>query len=589
MKNHPSDQFRKMIDEIPTLAWSCLPDGSGEFLNKRWLDYKGLSMEAALGWQWQAVVHPDDLENLMNTWRGHLASEEPGEVEARLRRFDGEYRWFLFRSVPVRDEHNKLVRWYGINTDIEDRKRMEQRLRRDRTELRLILDTIPQNIIILEPDGRLMSVNQQVLDYTGMTLNDVQSPDFRSRFLHPEDWTKLSDERREALERGEPFESELRVLGKDGQYRWFLMKYNPQRNEHGQVVRWYATGTDIDERKQADERVRNEVVALREEIDRASMFDEIVGSSAPLHRVLAQVAKIAATDSTVLILGETGTGKELIARAIHRRSKRSKAAFIRVNCSAIAPSLIASELFGHVKGAFTGAVERRIGRFESADGGTIFLDEIGELPMETQIAMLRVLQEGEFERVGSSETIPVDVRVLAATNRDLKAAVAKGTFRQDLFYRLNVVPIDMPPLRDRAEDIELLAEYFIDRYAKKMGRKFRGIQKRTLELFRAYDWPGNIRELQNVIERAVALSDSQTFSVDPGWLDHQASPEKPVALASGKLVEHERHTIEAALKKSRGRVSGPVGAAAMLGVPRQTLESRIRALGINKDRFKALS
>jgi len=525
----------------------------------------------------------------MNTWRRHLASGKPAEVEARLRRFDGEYRWFLFRAVRVRDEQNNLIRWYGTNIDIEDRKQMEERLRRDKTELRLIIDTIPHNIIILEPDGKLISVNQQVLDYTGRTLDDVQSPDFRSRFLHPEDWLKLTAERREALQREEPFELELRVLGKDGEYRWFLMKYNPQRNEHGQVIRWYATGTDIDESKQANERVRNEVGALREEIDRASMFDEIVGSSGPLRRVLAQVAKIATTDSTVLILGETGTGKELIARAIHRRSKRSKAAFIRVNCSAISPSLIASELFGHEKGAFTGAVERRIGRFESADGGTIFLDEIGELPMETQIVMLRVLQEGEFERVGSSETISVDVRVLAATNRDLKAAVAKGSFRQDLFYRLNVVPIDMPPLRDRAEDISLLAEYFIDRYAKKTGRKFRGIQKRTLELFRVYDWPGNIRELQNVIERAVALADSETFSVDPGWLDHQAlQPTKPALLAAGKLVEHERETIETALKKSRGRISGPVGAATMLGIPRQTLESKIRALGINKNQFKSL-
>jgi len=586
---HPSDQFRKMIDEIPTLAWSCLPDGSVEFLNKRWLDYTGLSMETFLGRQWQTVIHPDDLETLMNTWRRHLASGKPAEVEARLRRFDGEYRWFLFRAVPVRDEQNNLIRWYGTNIDIEDRKQMEERLRRDKTELRLIIDTIPHNIIILEPDGKLISVNQQVLDYTGRTLDDVQSPDFRSRFLHPEDWLKLTAERREALQREEPFELELRVLGKDGEYRWFLMKYNPQRNEHGQVIRWYATGTDIDESKQANDRVRNEVGALREEIDRASMFDEIVGSSGPLRRVLAQVAKIATTDSTVLILGETGTGKELIARAIHRRSKRSKAAFIRVNCSAISPSLIASELFGHEKGAFTGAVERRIGRFESADGGTIFLDEIGELPMETQIAMLRVLQEGEFERVGSSETISVDVRVLAATNRDLKAAVAKGSFRQDLFYRLNVVPIDMPPLRDRAEDISLLAEYFIDRYAKKTGRKFRGIQKRTLELFRVYDWPGNIRELQNVIERAVALADSETFSVDPGWLDHQAlQPIKPALLAAGKLVEHERETIETALKKSRGRISGPVGAATMLGIPRQTLESKIRALGINKNQFKSL-
>jgi formate hydrogenlyase transcriptional activator len=581
--------FRQMIDEIPTLAWSCLPDGTGDFLNRRWLEYTGLSREAAQDWRWKAVVHPDDLNNFMDTWRRHRAAGEPVEVEARLRRLDGIYRWFLFRAVPVRDAKNNVIKWYGTNTDIEDRKQMEERLRRDKVELRLIIDTIPQYIIVLEPDGKLMQVNQQVLEYNGLTLNDVQATDFRSRFLHPEDWARLAGERRERLARGDPFELEMRSLGKDGRYRWFLMKYNPQRDEQGRVIRWYATGTDIEERKQAEERMRNEVVALREEIDRSSMFDEIVGSSESLCQVLVQVAKVASSDSTVLILGETGTGKELIARAIHRRSKRSRGAFIRVNCAAISQSLIASELFGHEKGAFTGAVERRIGHFESADGGTIFLDEIGELPIETQVALLRVLQEGEIERVGSSHTISLDVRVLAATNRDLKAAVTKGTFRQDLFYRLNVVPIYMPPLRERREDIPLLAEYFIERYAKKAGRKFRGIQKRTLELFGAYDWSGNIRELQNVIERAVVLSESETFSVDPRWLDREPpSPAAALVPLATTRSEHEKEAIEAALAKSRGRVSGPAGAANMLGIPRQTLESRIKILGIDKDRFRIL-
>jgi formate hydrogenlyase transcriptional activator len=576
-------QFRQMIDDIPTLAWSCLPDGSAEFVNKRWLDYTGLAMEAALGCQWTAVIHPDDLQSLMDTWTRHLASGKPGEVEARLRRHDGVYRWFLFRAVPVGDERNNVIRWYGTNTDIQDRKQMEEKLRRDKVELTLIIDTIPHYIIVLEPDGKLMQVNRQVLDYVGLTLNDVQAAGFREGFLHPDDWKRLADERRNGLSRGLPFELELRVLRRDGQYRWFLMKYNPQRDEQGRVLRWYATGTDIEDRKHAEERMRNEVFALREEIDRASMFDEIVGSSQSLRRVLVDVAKIAATDSTVLILGETGTGKELIARAIHRRSKRSKAAFIRVNCAAISPSLIASELFGHEKGAFTGATERRIGRFEAADRGTIFFDEIGELPTETQLAMLRVLQEGEFERVGSSRTISADVRVLAATNRDLKVAVEKGTFRQDLFYRLNVVPIHLPALRDRSEDIPLLAEYFIDRYAKRAGRKFRAIQRKTQDLFRTYNWPGNIRELQNVIERAVALADSETFSVDPGWLDHELPRlAKPIET----LTERERKIIEAALEKSRGRISGPIGAASILGIPRQTLESKIKVLGIDKDRFK---
>ena len=374
---------------------------------------------------------------------------------------------------------------------------------------------------------------------------------------------------------------------KDGQSRWLLAQYKPLLDQRGEVIRWYVTGTEIDDRKQAEERTQQENLALREEIDRSSMFEEIVGSSPALRRVLAQLAKVAPTDSTVLISGETGTGKELVARAIHKRSSRAARAFIRVHCAAIPQSLIASELFGHEKGAFTGALQRRVGRFEAADGGTIFLDEIGELPVETQIALLRVLQEREFERVGGTEPIKVDVRVVAATNRDLGRAVEAGTFRQDLFYRLNVFPIPVPPLRDRVEDIPLLVEYSIDRYAKKLGKKFRAINKKTLELFETYDWPGNIRELQNVIERAVVLCDGDTFSIDETWLKRTSrrAPGPEVAFIA-TVVAHEKELIEAALSKTSGRISGPFGAAAKLGIPRQTLESKMRSFGIDKHRFR---
>jgi formate hydrogenlyase transcriptional activator len=398
---------------------------------------------------------------------------------------------------------------------------------------------------------------------------------------------RFRDERQQALSRGEPVEVELRARRKDGQYRWFLVRYNPLRDDEGRIIRWYATGIDIEDRKQAEERVQKENLALREEIDHSSMFEEIVGSSAALRKVLAQVTRVAPVDSTVLILGETGTGKELIARAIHKRSKRSARAFVRVNCASIPQSLIASELFGHEKGAFTGALQRRLGRFELADGGTIFLDEIGELPAETQIALLRVLQEREFERVGSSQPISVDVRVLAATNRDLKAAVAAGTFREDLFYRLNVFPIQVPSLRERADDIPLLVEYLIERYAKKAGKKIRNIQKKSLELFQAYDWPGNIRELQNVIERAVVLCDSETFSVDETWLKRDGQRSAPAMPFVATLVEREKEIIETTLAACQGRVAGPLGAAAKLGIPRQTLESKIKTLGIDKHRFRA--
>ena len=583
-------RLRKIIDTIPTLAWCGLPDASKEFFNKRWHDYTGLSPEEASGWGWKVTIHPDDLEKLMDRSFKFIASEEPGEVEARMRRFDGEYRWFLFRAEPLRDEHGNVVNWYGTNTDIEDRKRAEEKLRQDEMELRQITDAITQTVMVLAPDGTGLYANQSMLDFSGLTMREVMAADFRTRFFHPEDVERLRDKRRQALSRGVPFENEQRVRRRDGQYRWFLIHYKPLRNEQGQIIRWYATGTDIEDRKQAEEQIRSENLALREEIDHASMFEEIVGSSEALHTVLRQVARVAPMDSTVLILGETGVGKELIARAIHKRSNRATRAFIRVNCAAIPPSLIASELFGHEKGAFTGATQRRLGRFESANGGTIFLDEIGDLPAETQIALLRVLQEREVERVGSSQPISVDVRVVAATNIDLMAAVATGTFREDLFYRLNVFPIQIPSLRERVDDIPLLVEYLIERYAKKTGKKIKTITKKSLDLFQAYDWPGNIRELQNVVERAVILSDGETFSVDEKWLKHESSQEsRRGSIPDGALSrdrKRERAFIEAALADSEGRVSGPSGAATRLGIPRQTLESKIRSLGIDKHRFR---
>jgi len=343
--------------------------------------------------------------------------------------------------------------------------------------------------------------------------------------------------------------------------------------------------------KQSEERLKHESVALPEEIDKGSMCDEIVGSSGALQKVLSHVSKVAPTDATVLVTGETGTGKELVARAIHRRSRRSSRIFVSVNCAAIPRDLIASELFGHEKGSFTGAVQRRLGRFELAEGGTIFLDEVGELPMVTQIALLRVLQEHEFERVGGTRSIQTNVRVIAATNRNLQAAIAAGTFRSELFYRLNVFPIEMPPLRERREDIPSLVEYFIDRYARKLGKNIRGVSSGTLELFQSCPWPGNIRELQNVIERSVIVCETENFSVDETWLPRQplASECKSQSDFSQKLAAQEKEMIEAALRESAGRVFGPSGAATKLGIARSTLESKIRSLKISKNSFKGFA
>jgi transcriptional regulator with GAF, ATPase, and Fis domain len=342
---------------------------------------------------------------------------------------------------------------------------------------------------------------------------------------------------------------------------------------------------------QTEERLKQESVALPEEVDKGSMCDEIVGSSGALQKALSLVSKVAPTDATVLITGETGTGKELVARAIHRRSRRSSRAFVTVNCAAIPRGLIASELFGHEKGSFTGALQRRLGRFELAEGGTIFLDEVGELPAETQIALLRVLQEHEFERVGGTRSIRTNVRVIAATNRNLQAAIAAGIFRSDLFYRLNVFPIDMPPLRKRPEDIPVLVEYFVDHCARKVGKNIQGISKESLDLLCSYSWPGNIRELQNVIERSVIMCETENFSVDKTWLAWLAQqqlanePKIPLDLPE-KLTAQEKEMIEAALRESGGRVFGPSGAATKLGIARSTLESKIRSLNISKYRFK---
>ncbi len=399
------------------------------------------------------------------------------------------------------------------------------------------------------------------------------------------------------------------MLRADGVYRWFQHRSLPLRNREGRITRWYGLTTDIEDRKQAEDKLRKsfeeikelrdqlhqENLALKEEIDQASMFEEIVGCSDELRRVLVQVEKVAPTDSTVLITGETGTGKELIARAIHKRSKRAAQAFISVNCASIPTSLIASELFGHEKGAFTGALQRRQGRFELANGGTIFLDEVGELPAETQIALLRVLQERQFERVGGNRVLETDVRVIAATNRDLTAAIAAATFRADLFYRLNVFPIEVPPLRQRTDDVPVLVEYFVGRYAQKSGKRIKNIRKKTLELFQCYDWPGNVRELQNVVERAVVLSDKDTFFVPESWLKPTPRGQtEPVPVDSSvihlpliaNLVEREKEMIETALRDAEGVVGGPTGAAARLGVPRETLNSKIRKLGIKRYLFK---
>ena len=572
-------ELRHVVDTIPAIVWSARPDGANSYVNSRFVEYCGMRPEQIAGSGWHAATHPDDLERHNAKWLASVASGEPFEDEVRFRRADGQYRWHLQRGVPLRDEAGHIVKWYGVLTDIEDRKRAEDKIREQETELRQILDFAPQMIAVYGPSFQRLYANHITLDYVGITLDEWRQTPGRFAFVHPDDRPR-AEAGREVAEA-----VEVRLRKSDGTYRWFLAQVNPVRDDKGEIIRWYISSTDIDERKRAEERLLEENVALREEVDKASMFEEIVGASPALTAVLSRVSKVATSDSTVLITGETGTGKELVARAIHRRSRRASRAFVAVNCAAIPRDLIVSELFGHEKGAFTGAVQRRLGRFELADGGTIFLDEVGELSSDIQVALLRVLQEREFERVGGRDRIRVDVRVIAATNRDLSAAVADGEFRQDLFYRLNVFPLEMPPLRERREDIPVLVEYFIGRYARKAGRTFRRVSKRTLDRLRSYPWPGNVRELQNVIERSVIVSDTDEFTVDESWLSASPPVESRLGL-SGAVAAHEKAIVEDALRASGGRVFGPSGAAARLGIPRSTLESKIRSLKIDKSRFR---
>ena len=642
--------FRLIVDSIPGLVNTTTAEGEFEFVSQQCLDYFGTTLEElkaqeSKGWTTSNIVHPDDFSRMLSTWRRSVETGHPYQSEYRIRRADGAYRWFHVRSLPWRDTEGRIIRWYTLRTDIDDRKQAEDRLQ-------LLLDVTNQVVSILQLRDLLGAISSGVRRVMQCDLVSVCFPDSEMKrlqtfvidfpdskgFIREElisiegslggfvfrtgkPWAGNASDLLKSGLKNEPAIAEglktgcvLPLISRNG-VLGVLALGRREDNPFSQVDIGFLTQVAnqvaiavenatayrqieeakaelekaFEEIKDLKDRVQDENVALREQIDQALMFEEIVGVSPALRAVLSRVSKVAPTDSTVLLTGETGTGKELIARAIHKRSRRSSRAFVSVNCAAIPASLIASELFGHEKGAFTGATQRRLGRFELAEEGTIFLDEVGELPAETQITLLHVLQEREFQRVGGNQSIRANARVIAATNRDLEAAIAEGKFRSDLFYRLNVFPIEIPPLRERREDIPLLVEYFIDRYARKAGKNFQAVSKKSLDLLQSYPWPGNIRELQNVIERSVVVCETENFSVDESWLSRKplANPPKSQLELSEKLAAQEKELIEAALRESGGRVSGPCGAAAKLGLHRSTLESKIMSLKIDKYRFKA--
>src|SRR5882672_3122606 len=645
----PGEQdCRLIVDSISAHVVTLTAHGDIEFVNQQWLDYLGKTLDELKSWTNSSVVHPDDLSRVVATGNRSVLTGQPYDSECRFCRADGVFRWFRVRAIPERDAEGRIVRWYCLHTDIDDRKQAEDRLQ-------LLLEITNQVVSSLQlqdlsraisasvrrvmqcdlvsvclPDSEMNRLQTFVLDFPESkgfireqfftsiegSLSGVVFRTGKAWVGNASDILELGLKDEAAIPEGLktgcilPLVSRNRILGvlclgrrEENAFTQddigFLSQVASQisiavenASAYSEVTRAGAElAKCLEEIQLLKDRLQDENLVLREQIDQALMFEEIVGASPALRAVLSRVSKVAPTDSTVLLTGETGTGKELIARAIHKRSRRSSRPFVGVNCAGIPASLIGSELFGHEKGAFTGAVQRRLGRFEVAEEGTLFLDEVGELPAEMQITLLRVLQEREFERVGGNQPILANVRLIAATNRDLEAAIAAGTFRSDLFYRLNVFPIEIPPLRERQEDIPLLVEYFIAHFARKAGKSFRGINKKTLDLLLSYPWPGNIRELQNVVERSVIVCETENFSVDESWLLRKplATESTTQLELSQKLAAQEKQMIEAALRKSGGRVSGPSGAAAKLGIHRSTLESKIASLKINKYRFKTAS
>ena len=645
-------ELQEVIETIPAMAWSAATDGAAEFFNRRWLDYAGLSADQVRGWDWTSAVHPDDLSRLADYWRNVLASGEPGEFEARLRRFDGVYRWFLFRATPSLD-HGRVVKWYGTNTDIEARKTAEQAIVTQNSRLQLLLKLTQEITSNLEYRELLRAISASIrevmdCDAVQIWLADSASGKFRLYALDfPEGKGFVKEgiliESVGACKRAlETLQPTIRNIANPQEFPPDLYKLmlaeglktqcviplvsrgravaaltinrrtdNPflpdeidfLQEASGQIAIAIENCLAFSQISELKEKLAQEKVYLEEEIRSDMGFEQIVGNSPALKHVLQLVETVASSDSTVLLLGETGTGKELIARAIHDRSGRKNRTFVKLNCAAIPTGLLESELFGHEKGAFTGAITQKIGRLELADQGTLFLDEVGDIPLEVQPKLLRALQEREFERLGSTHTRKVNVRLVAATNRDLESMIAAREFRSDLYYRLNVFPIRIPPLRERKYDIPLLVSYFVQKFAKQMQKKVESIPGSVMKALTAWEWPGNVRELENFVERAVILSRGRSLAAPLAELRKVSGAEPKAAAANhddiarivketinalhgnnsatGDRLKKQRDEIVRALTEAKGRVGGADGAAARMRMNRTTLLARMKKLGID--------
>ena len=634
------DQLRTIIDAIPQQIWCGRPDGSIDFANERWRSYMGLTLEEIQDDGWQKMLHPDDREKVVKAWHESVAHGTPYEQEERHRGADGQYRWFLSRGVPLRDAQGRIVRWYGTNTDIEDRKRAEDRLERERDRLHLLLSLSHQIVSKLDISDFFDALTDILREIEGWEYPAVLLPESASRLrVRLVGGSGNKGELKEGLSlpiEGTPAGNVYR----SGQPEFFrFADLPPVAVQYPELKAWreFARSGGLDvgcnlpllhngkvlgvlalhtrndlESARADlaflqelaklvaialnnallygqlsesrERLAHEKKTIEEQIRTEFNVEEIIGASAALKHVLHEVETVAPTDTTVLILGETGTGKELIARAIHNRSSRRDKAFIKVDCSAIPGTLMESELFGYEKGAFTGAATQKIGRFEIADKGTLFLDEVGDVPLELQPKLLRVLQDHTFERLGSNQTRHLDVRIVAATNRNLSRMVESGEFRSDLYYRLKVFPISIPLLRERPDDIPPLVRHYVNKYALRMKKRITTIPREAMEAFIQYPWPGNVRELQHFMERAVILSPATVLRAPLAELKQAIQDREMTRPSSGwrTMEEIERESILHALRESKWVVGGPHGAAARLGLKRTTLASRMEKLGISR-------
>jgi formate hydrogenlyase transcriptional activator len=591
-------RFRATFEQAAVgVAHSSL-DGRLLLMNQKLCDIVGYTPEEIVTKSYQEVTHPDDLVAELEYARRLIAGEvESCSYEKRYIRKDGAFIWVNLTASVVRDEETgEPYCFVAIIQDISARKAAEEALRDSEEFNRRIVESSSDCIKILDLEGTLLYISERGQKLLG--IEDTR-PYINSSWI--ELWPGEGQRRaRAAIEQAK--ESGLGMFQAfgptpQGQAKWWDTVITPITDAQGRLVRLLAISRDITESKQAEEslksaleevrllkdRLQEENVYLREEAKLERHFGEIVGRSDAIRRVLRKIEEVAPTDATVLVTGETGTGKERVARAIHGESPRRDRPLVKVNCAALSPTLIESELFGHEKGSFTGALGRKAGRFELADGATIFLDEIGELPIELQPKLLRVLQDGEFERLGSAHNIRADVRVIAATNRDLWKDVQARRFRADLFYRLNVYPINVPPLRQRREDIPLLVEHFVGVFSKKMGKTITSVAPSALEALRSYLWPGNVRELANVIERAVITTTGTVLQISN--FTETLSAAAPHKL-SKTLEEVEREHIIAVYEAMGWKIEGPDGAAKILGLPPSTLRSRMRKLKI-KDRGPA--